>query len=230
LVRKGDSLTEFKYALGFNEDGVFGVAGLLGNDGDSFSLEDIDPIEATFPSAFSYIEVPGGPRTLLNLLQSYGVNQNSQNDGSSQWSNSFSGNIPYVANPISNSNYFTRQNSLRIIDGDGQYDPPDWTIFNFDYSYNWDFDGNSNNLSFFGGEQQASGGRGGIGANSGSIWGFSESTGWKLLFSLPLGSGAGQFNHQNPVWWNSGSTVTSDFGKRSEYDSLPITHLGFSVF
>jgi hypothetical protein len=203
-----------------------------GSQSGGFTVGNIAPIEQDASQAFSYIEVPGGPRTLLNLLQSYGVDQNSSNNGSGPWLNSFSGNIPYVASPIANNDYFTRQNRVRIIDGDGSpFDGGDWVVFNFDVANGpfQDFDGYGNSISFFGGENSYSGGYGGLSSIFfGKIWGFSPAVGWTLLYAMSLGPNS-TFSHYNPNWWTSGGTVTSGDGKRAEYDSLEITHLGFSV-
>jgi hypothetical protein len=211
-----------------NGDGNWVLGGgIIG--GSTQSIENIQPIVDTSALAFSYVAIPGGQRTLLNLLQSYGVNEFSQNDGSTQWNNSFSGDLLYVANPITTIDYFSRTNRAQIVKGDGSNDSFDWTVFYFDVEDNVsDYDGRAGSLSFFGGEYYPSGGLGGHGVNTGRIWGFSSSKGWTLLYQLPLGSDQ-SFNHQNTNWWNAGNTVTGGNGKRSEYDSLQITHIGFSV-
>ena len=85
--------------------------------------------------------MPGGSRTLLNYLQSFGVLGTSTNTGSGNWLSSHSGNISYTANPISNNTYFTTYGRVRIIDGDGSSDGPDWAVFNFGLASNGDFDG-----------------------------------------------------------------------------------------
>ena len=50
----------------------------LGSD-----ISDYKVIESVIPSAFSYIRLPGGPRTLLNYISSFGVYGNSYNTNSS---------------------------------------------------------------------------------------------------------------------------------------------------
>jgi hypothetical protein len=83
-------------------------------------------------------------------------------------------------------------------------------------------------MSFFGGESSASGGSGGN-SSVGRIWGFQPGVGWILLYQLPLGQGNSGFSHQNSNWWNAGGTVTSGNGKYAAYDSIAITHIGFSA-
>ena len=197
----------------------------------STSLTDYSNIISAGATAFSYISIPGGSRTLLNYLQSFGVNGNSSNDASSQWNNSFSGNISYAASPITNNNYFTQFNRVRVIDGDGSADGPDWAVFNFGTANsNGDFDGSADSNAHFGGETSYSGGTGGTGRTTGQIWGYNSSTGWTLLYQLPLGSGSGSsFTHSAGNWFSSGGTVTSGNGKRTAFDSTAITHLGFVV-
>jgi hypothetical protein len=196
-----------------------------------FSLATTTPITNAGANAFSYIAMPGGTRTLLNYITSFGVNQGSQNNGSGQWVSSFGGTISFVANPIANTNYFTRTGRVRVIDGDGSADGPDWAIFNFDVANgSGDFDGQSGSYAFFGGESSASGGSGGN-SSVGRVWGFDPNAGWTMLYELSLGSGSdgGAHSHQNSAWWNAGGAVGSGRGKRAAYDSTPITHLGFSA-
>jgi hypothetical protein len=184
-------------------------------------------ITATSAVAFSYIAMPGGSRTLLNYLQSFGVLGTYSNTGSGTWLSSHSGNISYTANPISNNTYFTTYGRVRIIDGDGSSDGPDWAVFNFGLASNGDFDGCSSTYAYFGGENSYSGGTGGLAVTTGYVWGFTTN-GWTMLYRLSL-PGDGTNNHTNGNWFTSGGTVTTGNGKRSEYDSSPITHLGFSV-
>jgi len=184
-------------------------------------------ITATSALAFSYIAMPGGSRTLLNYLQSFGVSGTSGNTGSGTWISSYSGNISYTANPISNNSYFTTYGRVRIIDGDGTGDSLDWAVFNFGPASNGDFDGYSSTYAYFGGEDTYSGGTGGLTVTTGYVWGFTTN-GWTMLYRLSL-PGDGTNNHTNGYWFTSGGAVTTGNGKRSEYDNSPITHLGFSV-
>jgi hypothetical protein len=169
---------------------------------------------------------------MLNYITSFGVVGTSSNNGSAIWNSSYSGNLSYTASPITTVNYFTQYNRVRVINGDGTSDGLDWSVFNFgpDNAGN-DHDGTSNSNAYFGGEDTYSGGTGGV-ASTGYVWGFSTSSGWNLLYQLPLGSSSGNaYNHTNGGWFSSGGgpIVTSGNGKRSAYDSLTITHMGFSV-
>jgi hypothetical protein len=202
-----------------------------GGGGTTFSLTDIGPITGVSSTAFSYVAMPGAPRTLLNYITSFGVNGNSNNDASSNWNNAYA-TLNYAASPITSASYFTQFNRVRVIDGDGSFDSPDWAVFNFGIANgSGDYDGTADINAFFGGEITASGGRGGSGSTIGRIWGFNTTVGWILLYQLPLGSSSGSaFNHTNGSWFNSGgSLVTSGNGKRTEYDTASITHIGFSV-
>jgi hypothetical protein len=202
-------------------------SGPTGGTGGSVDISTYNAITATSAVAFSYIAMPGGSRTLLNYLQSFGVLGTSTNTGSGSWLSSYSGNISYTANPISNNTYFTTYGRVRIIDGDGSSDGPDWAVFNFGPASNGDFDGYSSTYAYFGGENSYSGGTGGLVVTTGYVWGFTTN-GWTMLYRLSL-PGDGTNNHTNGNWFTSGGTVTTGNGKRSEYDSSPITHLGFSV-
>jgi hypothetical protein len=196
---------------------------------DQVSLTNYTNITATSAKAFSYIAMPGGSRTLLNYIQSFGVVGSSTNNGAGSWLTSYSGDIAYTASPITTIAYFTTYNRVRVIDGDGTSDGLDWSVFNFGIANGGgDFDGTASSNSYFGGENTASGGTGGQSVTTGYIWGYSSS-GWVLLYQLTLGSGVSTYNHTNGSWFASGGTVTSGNGKRTEYDSLTITHLGFSV-
>jgi hypothetical protein len=193
-------------------------------------ITDISSITATSATAFSYVAIPGSPRSLLNYITSFGVSGGSSNDGGSTWNNAYA-TLSYTASPITSVNYFTSHNRVRVIDGDGSADGPDWTVFNFGVSNGGgDYDGNADTNAYFGGENTSSGGRGSSSSTVGRIWGFSAVVGWVLLYQLPLGSGSGSsYNHTNGNWFNSGSSVGSGNGKRSDYDTASITHIGFSV-
>ena len=208
-----------------------GGGGSGGGGGTTFSLTDTGPITGTSATAFSYVTMPGGTRTLLNYITSFGINGNSNNDGGSTWNNAFA-TLNYAASPITSASYFTQFNRVRVIDGDGSADGPDWAVFNFGITNgSGDYDGTSDTNAFFGGEITASGGRGSSSSTIGRVWGFNTTVGWVLLYQLPLGSGSGSaFNHTNGGWFSSGGPiVTSGNGKRAEYDSASITHIGFSV-
>jgi hypothetical protein len=191
---------------------------------------DYTVISSTKPQAFSFIAMPGGNRTLLNYMQSFNVLPSSQNTGSGSWRSSFSGDLSYIASPIASISYFTTMNRVRVIDGDGGSDGGDWVIFNFGTTNgNGNFDGNRNTIPYFGGENSYSGGTGGKSVTVGYVWGFNSTSGWTLLYQLPL-PGTSTYSHRNGNWLTSGGNyVTSGFGKRMEYDTLPITYLGFSV-
>lgn len=180
------------------------------------------------PSAFSFILIPGGARTLLNYIQAFGVNQSSSNTGTGSWLTSFSGDIPFVASPIANNTYFTTRGRVRIIDGDGTNTATDWAMFNFGVANgNGNFDLQSQ--SYFGGASTTSGGNGGLGLTTGQIWGFSTANNWVLLYQLPISTVVSTFPHTNANWFSSGDTVASGDGKRSAYDTESILLLGFSV-
>ena len=227
-----------QYELTFNEDTVCdillvgGGGGAGGNESYIPVITDIFEIESTSPHAFSYIAMPRGEETLLSYITHFGINQSSINNNNSIWRSSYSGNINYVASPITNNNYFTQYGRVRIIDGDGQRNAHDWAIFNFGVANaSGDFDGRktSSGYGYFGGESSYSGGTGGFSnASRGHIWGYNTSLGWKLLYEISL-PGNSSHTHKNQYWWRSGNTLTSGLGKRQEYDNLSITHLGFSV-
>jgi hypothetical protein len=191
-------------------------------------LTNYNAITATSAVAFSYIAMPGGSRTLLNYLQSFGVSGSSSNTGSGNWVSSYSGDISYTASPISNNNYFTNYGRVRVIDGDGTADGMDWAVFNFGPASNGDFDGYSGTYPYFGGENTYSGGNGGLPVSIGYVWGYTINGGWTMLYQLSL-PGDSTNNHLNGGWFVSGGYVTFGNGKRSEYDNSVITHLGFSV-
>jgi hypothetical protein len=225
-----------QYELTFNEDtecDILIVGGGGGAGGTHMPvIEDISEINSTSPEAFSYIAMPRVEETLLSYITHFGIVHNSINDNSTLWSDSHSGDIEYVASPITNNEYFTLHGRVRIIDGDGQTDANDWAIFNFgEKNATGDFDGKnkSSGYGYFGGESTYSGGTGGFSdVSKGHIWGYNTAQGWKLLYELSL-PGNSSHNHKNQYWWRTGGIVTSGLGKRQEYDNLKITHLGFSV-
>lgn len=176
-------------------------------------------------SSSSYTALPDAPRTLLNYITSFGVTASDSNDGSSIWN---TGRQTLTLTTINSPNdYFTRYNQVKLFQGDGSYDTLDWVIFNFDRDYNGDFDGYSTSLSYFGGENTCNGGTGGLSITYGVVWGWANN-GWNKLFQMNL-PGGGAFNHMFAGWWASGNTVSSSDGKYSAYDTLPITHIAFSV-
>ncbi|KAI9142817.1 hypothetical protein BKA69DRAFT_1037270 [Paraphysoderma sedebokerense] len=163
-------------------------------------------------------------------MQSFDANGSSLNTGSRCWVDSHSGGIPYTESPITNTSYFTGHGRVRIIDGDGTADGTDWAVFNFGPagSSHRDFDNTASVNPFFGGKSMFSGGTGGIAVSVGMIWGYNSTSGWTVLYQLPL-PGDATFNHINGNWFSSGGSVLNGYGKRIEYDTLQITHLGFSV-
>lgn len=182
----------------------------------------------TNAKAFSFISMPGGSRTLLDYLQSFGVTTTSSNVGSGSWNTSYSGNIPYLESPIKTINYFTQYGRVRVIEGDGSSDALDWVIFNFGNVGNGDYDGYAEKpgSAYFGGENTKSGGTNGQNVTVGYVWGFNGY--WTLLYQLPL-PGTSTYNHSNGYWLVAGGAVTSGNGKRAEFDNAYITLLGFSV-
>tara|TARA_B100001989_G_scaffold247476_1_gene219715 strand:- start:1 stop:621 length:621 start_codon:yes stop_codon:yes gene_type:complete len=199
---------------------------LLGTGGGGASITDYTAITTLGETAFSYFAMPSGPRTMLNYISSFGINQNSQNDNTGNWPNGFD-SINATATPISSNNYFDSGN-VRIIRGDNSSDGPDWVIFYFKGALG-DFDGynNDNGSAWFAGEDSYSAATNGNTVSEGRIWGFDPSAGWTLLYYLNCSSNGS--NHQQTNWWSSGGTVTSSYGKYSPYDSASITHFGFSV-
>uniref|UniRef100_A0A6C0F715 receptor protein-tyrosine kinase n=1 Tax=viral metagenome TaxID=1070528 RepID=A0A6C0F715_9ZZZZ len=181
-------------------------------------------------------------RTFLGYISKFGVTGTSTNNDSTQWQNGYSGTsatpISYDAKPLKSGNDYFLDNGdygLRFIHGDGSADGPDWCVIDFGPLNNGDFDGLYQNTKgrFFGGENTASGGGGGIytsSSNKGMLWGFNNSDGWKLLYQLPLGVRDSNYNKSTGKWFTSGGTyVTSGDGKRAEYDTMVLTHVGFSV-
>lgn len=191
------------------------------------ALEDYTQITDTSAAAFSYFAMPSGPRTMLNYITSFGVNQSSSNDNTGSWPGGYD-SLTATATPITNNNYFSSGN-VDIIKGDGSNDSADWVIFYFKGSLG-DFDGNysAGGSAWLGGENTYSGATNGSSVSVGRVWGYEQSTGWNVLYLLSPLSGNGQNKNQSN-WWNSGTTVTSGAGKYAAYDNLNITHFGFSV-
>ena len=224
--------TYYDSKIGSTANFSSGVIGLYTPKGAPITT--ITPITATSATAFSYLAMPSGPRTMQNYIASFGIVGTSSNDGTTNWNNSFSGLTPlaYTANPITTNNYFTQRPGVNIIQGDGSVDGPDWTVFRF--SGGGDFDGLAGNsgCAYFGSESTTSGASNGATVSRGRVWGFSISLGWVLLYVLDL-PGTGTYNHTNGGWFTTGGTIVSGaatvLGKRAEYDSLSITHIGFSV-
>ena len=135
----------------------------------------------------AYAQIPGGPRTVLNYVQSFGLDENSQNDGGSTWTNGFD---VVSFEFIDTGNYFL-SGFWRLFSGDGSSDGGDWVLWNFGQTGGGDFNPNLtvSGYAFFGGEFQNQSGatNGGI-ANRGYIWGFDESN-WIKLWEEPLGEG-----------------------------------------
>lgn len=194
------------------------------------SILNIQPIEDVGSVSFSYIEMPGNDRTLLSYITSFGVSGGSTNTGQEPWNSGFSGSLFYVDSPLEGNDYFTRQGRVKVISGDGSSDGNDWAIFDFGIEPNGDFDGRRTTSGYghFGGENTASGGTSGLPVTKGYVWGFSEGTGWVLLYEIDL-PGDNSHNHSTGNWFDTGGVVTSGEGKRSEYNTLVISHIGFSV-
>lgn len=205
----------------------FGFAGVV------YEITDISRIIAAGAVSFSYIEMPGGPRTMLNYMQSFGITSASLNTGTGQWLTSFSGNISYVASPLTGNNFFTEFGRVRIIDGDGTtIDDFDRTIFNFGQANGFgSFRNNTANKNFAGTGTVAPGGHnGGTGMTKCIVWGFSPESGWQTLYQNSIGGGGITFS--SGTWFTSstGQTQTSTAdGKRRTWNFDPITHIGFSV-
>ena len=202
------------------------------NAGSSFDVTDVAAIQAVgSPGSIAYVNMPSGPRTFLNYITSFGINQNSSNNNNSNWQNGYSGRIAIVSEPLSNISYFNSNGGVKFIAGDGSSAGNDWAVIDFGPHNNGDYDGyyqNNTNGRYFGGENTSSGG-GANGVRTCRLWGFSENSGWILLYQHPAGQRDGAYSHQNSNWWNAGSTATSGNGKRSAYDTEEITHIGFSV-
>lgn len=180
----------------------------------------------------------GTTQTFLSKITSYGVTASSNNDGTSSWNAGYSGLLSYTAHiKTSSNNYFYESSGdwgLRFIHGDGSYSASDWAVIDFGplYGGNGDFTGSSgsNKGRFFGGEPTNSGGSGGFYTGGiGSLWGFNTRTGWVELYRLPLAAGDNLYTNRAGSWFSSGGAKQCGFGKRAEYDTLPITDIAFSV-
>ena len=178
-------------------------------------------------NAFVYAVIPGGPRTVLNYLQSFGVANTSTNNNNSLWSGGHD-TLYYVGGQNNGTDFFSLYNRARVIQGDGQADGADWVVFNFTQDLNGDFDGKYLTSGYFGGENASSGGSMGIQELDGYIYGWANNV-WNILYKLPLGTRTSSFNHTNGNWFMSGGTVTSGYGKYSDFDSLNVTDIGFGV-
>ena len=197
----------------------------------SYGADDIAYINCTSVTSFNN-------KTFLEYIMSHGVTGSSSNTDNTQWQNGYSGLISYDAKPLTSGNdYFTTTGDygLRFIHGDGSADGNDWCVIDFGPLNNGDYDGNYQNGKgrFFGGENTASGGGAGLytsSSNKGMLWGFSRDVGWKLLYQLPLGVRNSSYNKSSGKWFTKGGNlVTTGDGKRAEYDTMKLTHVGFSV-
>ena len=192
---------------------------------------DISTIQAEATMVdIAYLAIPGGPRTLLNYVTSFGLDNNSSNDNSSSWQNGF--DVQPLEFQLTGS-YFNSGN-LVMFNGDGSADGGDWVLMNFgnlgggDFNPKWN--NSESNWSFFGGEfanQSASNG-GNTSLSTAYIWGFDGSD-WKKLWQEPVATTGGTYGKNNSNWYNSGGTVTSGNGKYADYDNLTIQYVGFSV-
>lgn len=199
------------------------------------SLSDYRRVYADDPTSFAYLPMPNGESTLLAYMQSFGVAASTQATGSSQWLDSFSGNLFFTQQPRVGNAYFSTHGRVRIIESDGQdpADGADWIVFNFGNTAitNADYD-NATTVAreqFFGGEAVFSGGVGNSAVSTGEIWGYNNKFGWLLLYRLPLGVANSSYSHQTGYYFSTGTTVMSGNGKRDEYNTTSITHLGFTV-
>jgi hypothetical protein len=179
----------------------------------------------------SYTSIPSGPRTLLNYISSFGITGSSSNNASTNWNSGY--DTLTLTHINTYDNYFSRNTRVKIIQGDGSVDYPDWVVFNFDVNNGTgDFHGGHTTYSYFGGESSSgatsSGGSGGLTITHGFIWGWANDK-WNKLFQMELPGNGGLFSNSFAGWWASGNTVTSGNGKYSAYDTLSISHIGFSV-
>ena len=177
----------------------------------------------------AYLPMPSGPRTLLNYVQSFGLNQNSFNNNNSNWSN---GHDVRSFEYRKTGSYFNSGNMV-MFNGDGSADSRDWVLFNFGNLRGGDFNPkwtqNSSGWAFFGGEfDNQSASTSGQSVSTAYIWGFSDSVGWVKLWQEPAGSN-GNWGKNNANWYSSGGTTNSGNGKYAAYDNEPITYIGFSV-
>lgn len=223
--------TYYDSKIGSTPNFSAGVIGLTSPKGAPITM--ITAISNTSATAFSYLPIPGGPRTMQNYIASFGVVGTSSNNGTTNWNNSYSGLLSYTDSPIITNNYFTQRPGVNIIQGDGTNDGPDWTVFRFNGGTS-DFDGGASTAgnAYFGSENTTNGASNGSTVTRGRIWGFSTVVGWTLLYTLDL-PGTGTYNHSNGSWFTTGGTLVTGaytvLGKRAEYDTLSITHMGFSV-
>ena len=241
------------YNTGTSQSASSSIVGVDGADGEVIITlyganipENISVIQNYGAHDIAYINCTSvtdfNNRTFLGYISKFGVTGTSTNNDSTQWQNGYSGTsatpISYDAKPLKSGNDYFLDNGdygLRFIHGDGSADGPDWCVIDFGPLNNGDFDGLYQNTKgrFFGGENTASGGGGGIytsSSNKGMLWGFNDSDGWKLLYQLPLGVRDSNYNKSTGKWFTSGGTyVTSGDGKRAEYDTMVLTHVGFSV-
>ena len=136
-------------------------------------VTDYTPITNTSASAFTYFAMPSGPRTMLNYITSFGVNQSSNNTNSGSWPGGFA-NLSAVATPISSNNYFS-SGQVAVIKGDGSADSQDWVVFYFKGSLG-DFDGyaNSSGSAWILGEDTSDAATNGGTVSKARIWGFAN--------------------------------------------------------
>tara|TARA_R110001592_G_scaffold105976_1_gene297840 strand:- start:115 stop:1131 length:1017 start_codon:yes stop_codon:yes gene_type:complete len=183
---------------------------------------------------WAYGAMPGSPRTLLDYVTSFGKDHTSTNDGTATWNNG-SATVPltYRSTFSSSPRYFSSGNFV-MFHGDGGADTLDWALFNFG-PRSGDYSGNQNysNYGFFGGESPSqSGASNNYTVEYGYIWGWGDN-GWVLLWKDILGTNTGGWSSKQQYWYTAGNTVSSSSmttnGKRSEYDTMNITHIGFSV-
>lgn len=197
-----------------------------------YLITDLTAVTATGAVSFSYIAMPGGPRTLQNYIASFGVVATDLNTNTSLWQNSYSGDIPYIDNPITGNNYFTEYGRVRIIEGDGTTDGPDRTVFNFGRVNGGASFGNLTSNKNFGGARLRSGNNGDLGMTDGWVWGFSPATGWVACYKLPISVLSTSFIFNNGKWFEISPGFNQNYtlyGKRRAYSYYPITHIGFSV-
>lgn len=203
----------------------------------TYDINDINRVISRGAVSFSYISMPGGQRTMLNYMQSFGITSSSQNTGTGQWLTSFSGDISYVSNPLTGNNFFTEYGRVRIIDGDGtSIDGPDRTIFNFGLANGYSsFRNDTRNKNYAGTGTVAPGGHNaGTGMTTAYAWGFSPESGWLMLHKNTIGTANTGITFTSGTWFVAttstavGQASTVD-GKRKVWDTEPITHIGFSV-
>jgi len=207
----------------------------FGFSGISYDITDISRVIARGAVSFSYIVMPGGPRTMQNYMASFGVTTSSTNTGLGQWLTSFSGDLPYVDSPLAGNNFFTQFGRVRIIEGDGTTtDPNDRTIFNFGQNNGGgSFRNLTTNKNYGGTGTVAPGGHnGGTGMTTAYVWGFSPQSGWQMLHKNTLSNPTAGITFTGGNWFaitagvSQSSTVD---GKRRAWSYDPITHIGFSV-